>query len=240
MDKPSLYFTLSGFISLSLFALFLFLFLFMMLSQDKINTFALNKDVYISISLDNTNISNKTRNKIPIIKKEEIKVKEETQELDIEDLFSEVWTKEIKIQKKEEKIINNKRLQLIQKKIKKTKENTGQEIKEMLENEKTQSKDNENKKTSSGDEVNEYLAKIQAIVYKHFIPPANSEGNSVKVVIELSTYGKLLDFRIIQDSSNQALNLECAKIKDRLRGVLFPMNPEGKSSRTVVNIISDK
>ncbi|MBL4730855.1 MAG: TonB C-terminal domain-containing protein [Sulfurimonas sp.] len=110
----------------------------------------------------------------------------------------------------------------------------------MLENEKTQSKDNENKKTSSGDEVNEYLAKIQAIVYKHFIPPANSEGNSVKVVIELSTYGKLLDFRIIQDSSNQALNLECAKIKDRLRGVLFPMNPEGKSSRTVVNIISDK
>lgn len=212
----------------------------MMLSKDKINTFALNKDVYISISLDTTSISKKKSNKVLKIKKEEIKVKEEIQELDIEDLFSEVWTKEIKIQKKEEKIINNKRLQLIQKKIKKTKENTGQEIKEMLENEKTQSKDNENKKTSSGDEVNEYLAKIQAIVYKHFIPPANSEGNSVKVVIELSTYGKLLDFRIIQDSSNQALNLECAKIKDRLRGVLFPMNPEGKSSRTVVNIISDK
>ena len=212
----------------------------MMLSKDKINTFALNKDVYISISLDTTSISKKKSNKVLKIKKEEIKVKEEIQELDIEDLFSEVWTKEIKIQKKEEKIINNKRLQLIQKKIKKTKENTGQEIKEMLENEKTQSKDNENKKTSSGDEVNEYLAKIQAIVYKHFIPPANSEGNSVKVVIELSTYGKLLDFRIIQDSSNQALNLECAKIKDRLRGVLFPMNPEGKSSRRVINIISDK
>ena len=212
----------------------------MMLSKDKINTFALNKDVYISISLDTTSISKKKSNKVLKIKKEEIKVKEEIQELDIEDLFSEVWTKEIKIQKKEEKIINNKRLQLIQKKIKKTKENTGQEIKEMLENEKTQSKDSENKKTSSGDEVNEYLAKIQAIVYKHFIPPANSEGNSVKVVIELSAYGKLLDFRIIQDSSNQALNLECAKIKDRLRGVLFPMNPEGKSSRTVVNIISDK
>jgi len=62
----------------------------------------------------------------------------------------------------------------------------------------------------------------------------------VKAVIELSAYGKVLDFRILTYSGNEALNQECDLIKDRLIGVLFPSNPQQKSFKTIVNITSDK
>ena len=94
------------------------------------------------------------------------------------------------------------------------------------------------RQNSTADEVNEYLARIQAIVYSHFRVPVNSEGNSVKTVIELNTLGKVLDFRVLNYSPNEALNAEADKIRERLIYITFPKNPEKKSSRTIVILIS--
>jgi protein TonB len=243
MDKNNSYFILSGFISLSLFALVLSMFMYMLFSSSKIKTFALKKDNYISISLEVVDIPTKKVQKPIVVPKEEIVSTPEVQEVkdvDINDLFSDVWTKEIKIKKKKPKPLNNKRLELIKKKIK-TKDTSKQKQthEEVVKNEAEVISQN-NKKSTSGDEVNEYLAKIQAIVYKYFYPPNNSQGHSVRAVIKLSAIGKVMDFRILNYSANEALNEECDKIKDRLKGVLFPTNPQNRSSTTVVNITSDK
>jgi len=239
MVRNNSYFILSGFIALSLFLLILFLFFYMMFSKSKINNFALVKDNFISISLQTVSAPTKTIKKEVIVPKEEVQSVEEVKEVDIGDLFSEVWTKKIKIEKKEKKI-DRKRLELIQKKIKTKEENSVEPLSKKVMNNEAEITDTQNKKSSSGNEVNEYLAKIQAIVYKYFYPPKNSQGHTVKAVIVLSAIGKVQDFRILTYSSNQALNKECDRIKDRLAGVLFPRNPQKKSSSTIVNITSDK
>jgi len=240
MDRSNPYFIISGLISLSLFTLFLVLFIVMMLANPTIKNFALNKDTYVSISLETVVVPTKKANKNTVIKKEEVKTIEEVKEVDIGNLFNDVWTKDIKIEKKQENNVINKRLELIQKKILKTKENNVQSVEEVVQNESARRVEEETKKSSSGNEVNEYLAKIQAIVYKYFEPPANSQGHTVKAMIELSSYGKVLDFRILTYSENPALNKECDMIKERLLGVLFPSNPQNQSFTTTVLITSDK
>jgi periplasmic protein TonB len=238
MARNDSYFLLSGLISLALFVIVLSLFFLMMFSASKINTYALKKDDFISVSLEIVNVPMKK------VKKEVIEVKEETiveevKEVDIGNLFSEIWTKDITIEKKIQKV-DNKRLELIQKQIKTSKNNVAQKQEEIINNNDATVTDTESQKNSTANEVNEYLAKIQAIVYKYFEPPANSQGHTVQAVIELSAIGKVQDFRILAYSSNQALNSECDKIKSRLLGVLFPENPEGITSTTIVNITSDK
>ena len=240
MDRENPYFFISGFISLSLFSFFLILFFYMMLSKSNIDTYALNKDNYISVSLQVVSTPTKTITKEVIEPKKEPEVTEEVKEVDIGNLFSDVWTKDIKIEKKVEKKIDNQRLELIQKKIKKSKNNEVESLEQNINNSEATVTDTQSKKSSSASEVNEYLAKIQAIVYKYFKPPSNSEGHTVKAVIELSAIGKVQDFRILTYSANQALNEECDKIKSRLSTALFPKNPEGQSSKTIVNITSDK
>jgi len=237
MDRNNIYFTISGLLSLSLFALILILFFMMLFSKTPVNTFALNKDNYMSISLEKIAIKSITPTKTAKLKKEIQSKTEELKEVDIDSLFSDVWTKDIKIEKK---VVKKKSLELIKKEIKKSEDNSVQSMEEILKNEQTQQVDDVSKKSSSGNEVNEYLAKIQAIVYKYFQPPANSQGYTVKTVIELSAYGKVLDFRILTYSGNQSLNKECDMIKERLIGVLFPSNPQNTSFKTIINITSDK
>ena len=239
MARNNSYFLLSGLISLALFAIVLSLFFLMMFSASKINTYALKKDDFISVSLEVVSVPMKKVNKEVIEIKEEA-VTEEVKEVDIGNLFSDVWTKDITIEKKKPKKVDNKRLELIQKKIKTSKNNVAQKQEEIINNNAATVSDNESQKNSTANEVNEYLARIQAIVYKYFEPPANSQGHTVKAMIELSAIGKVQDFRVLAYSSNQALNLECDKIKSRLLGVLFPENPEGVTSTTIVNITSDK
>ncbi|MBC8236978.1 MAG: TonB C-terminal domain-containing protein [Helicobacteraceae bacterium] len=239
MARNNSYFFLSGLISLALFAIVLSLFFLMMFSASKINTYALKKDDFISVSLEVVSTPMKKIEK-EVIEIKEDTVAEEVKEVDIGNLFSDVWTKDISIEKKKPKPVDNKRLELIQKKIKTSKDNVAQKQEEIINNNEATVTDTDSKKNSSANEVNEYLAKIQAIVYKYFEPPANSQGHTVKAMIELSAIGKVQDFRILTYSSNQALNLECDKIKTRLLGVLFPKNPEGVTSKTIVNITSDK
>lgn len=237
VDKSS-YFYLGGAISLSFFAFILALFIYMMFSPSHVTTYALQKDTFISISMDTPKEATKSEKKSVVTPVEEKHTASEAKKVNIGDLFSDVPTKDISKKDKVIKPEENKRKQDMQRK-EQTK--TNDDVDALLEkiNNMNAKKDTESNPTSTAEEVNEYFAKIQALVYKHFNPPKNSEGNSVKAVIELSAIGQVIDFRILTYSSNKALNDECDKIKERLMGVLFPMNPEHKSGSTIINITSE-
>ncbi len=230
MVKSKKYFYLSGFISLSLFLIVIILFITMMFRDNKIPQYALKKDDFISITIAPPKHKKVRKKKIvKQIKKEIISPVIEpvaSDEFDIDDLFSDVKTKTLKLQKHKVKKINAKRLQEISKKISTTKENEVKQI-EQIKEELSQ---------SSAIVVNEYLAKIQLQVYDSFYPPANSQGHTVKAVIELNALGKVLDFRIITYSANADLNAECDKIKERLTGINFPINPDNRSGSYIINL----
>lgn len=225
MDRDNYYFFLSGIISLSIFAFLAFIVLYgyVNLSQNKV--FALNKDKFISISIEMPKEEVVIPTPKPEIKTPEI---EESKEVDVGELFSDIWTKKIekKEKPKEEKVLNKR----LQDALTKTKTVEKKEYKPSVV-EKTQT-------ASSGDEVNEYLAKIQALVYKSFYPPQNSQGHSVKAVIELDAMGIVKDFRILRYSENEALNQECDKIKQRLLNQLFPTNPDNKQGSFIIILTS--
>ncbi|MCD6189910.1 MAG: TonB C-terminal domain-containing protein [Sulfurimonas sp.] len=232
MARNNPLFYISGFISLSLFTFFLAIFIYMMISSSNINEYALEKDNYISISMDIQPKSSKSAKKSLQPTPVESSVSEMPQDVDVNDLFSDVWTK--KIQKKKIQPKDSKRIKDIQKKIKTTQANSVESISEKF-NELDNSKLNEeNSPSSTANEVNEYLAKIQALVYRYFNVPPNSEGYSVMAYIELNSIGKVMDFRILNYSANDALNAEVDKIKDRLKSVVFPINPQNKSFSTKV------
>ena len=199
----------------------------MMLFSSKISSYALKKDNYISISMDTIKIPKKKikkKVKTPIVKPAEPEVVAPEPEVDIADLFNNVKTKQIK--KKPKKKV--RKIDELQNRPKSAK---------VLESQNREL-DNETKESSSGNEVNEYLAKIQALVYRYFEPPLSSQGHSVKAVIELSAIGKVIDFRILTYSNNQALNDECDRIKSRLKSVLFPINPNNKTDIYTVILTS--
>jgi len=233
MDNSN-YFFISGALSLSLFVLIIALFFVFLLDAKKINSYALNKNNYISISLDTPIVTKKTSQKQAKSSPQESKSQEEIQEVvDVNDLFSDVWTK--KIVHKEEKVVNSKRLQEIKNKINKLEFKSSKAIESSTSKGDSQK---EEQSASSAAEVNEYLAKIQAIVYNHFNVPQNSQGSSVKTIIELNALGKMIDFRVLVYSQNSELNAEADRIKERLRNVVFPVNPQNKASKTVVILIA--
>jgi len=235
MAKNDYYFYISGFISLALFFIFISIFIFMLVSNTKIKSYALKKENYISISLDMV-IPQTTKNS-KVQKKTIEPVSEEIEnDLSIDDLFSDVSTKNIK--KKNIKKIDNKRLQELTKRLKKAELNKVESVNKKIDSIQDSNIAKETKQNSSADEVNEYLAKIQAIIYENFNPPQNTQGKSAKVVIELSAIGKMIDFRILNPSDNEDFNKELSKIKNRLRGALFPSNPENKKFRLITIITS--
>jgi len=239
MDRDNSYFYISGLISLSLFTFFLSLAIYMMVSFNDVKQFALKKENYISISINTPKVETKSAKKSlskPVEKQVDTPLKQK--EVDIDNLFSDVWTKSIKKTKKEPKKIDKRRLQAISKKIKKTQNNKVESISQKVKNLKSSKVDDKAQKTSTADEVNEYLAKIQALVYNHFYPPQNSQGHTVRAVIKLSAIGKVLDFRILNYSANEALNSECDKIKYRLSSVVFPLNPDNKSGNYTIVLTS--
>jgi len=208
----------------------------MMLTKVTIDTYGLQKDDYISVSIEIPEIVTKKNNKAANRVAEAVSTPEVSQDINVEDLFSDVWTK--KITKPKPKPVNSKRIKEIQKQIKTVEKNSVESISEKNSNQNASENSDENNQASTGSEVNEYLAKINALVYKYFNPPQNSDGNSVKAVIELSAIGKVKNFRILNYSANELLNAECDKIENRLMGVVFPINPKNKSSRTIVILTS--
>lgn len=229
VNNNSEYFYLSGLISFGMFFMFIGVFLTMMLKSDKIKQFAINKDTFISISIDPPKSKPKNKKVVKEIEKKILKQvidPVDSQEFDIDDMFSDVQTKDVKIHKEEPKRIDAKRLQAINKKILTTKENKIEKIEQIKEV----------KSKSSALEVNEYFARIQSTVYESFFPPKNSQGHTVKAVIELNSLGKVLDFRILTYSANSSLNEECDKIKERLLGINFPINPDNLSGSYIIKL----
>jgi len=204
----------------------------MMFSSDNLKVYALSKDNYISVSIDMQTLETKSSKK-SVTSPVDIQTIEEPKEVDIGNLFSDVWTKKIS-KKKQVKKKDNKRLQEILKKTKTLQKSSTSELTKKIDSSSSAISNKKNSQMSSGTEVNEYLAKIQALVYKYFNPPQNSQGHSVKVVIKLSAIGKVLDFRILSYSNSQALNEESDRVKNRLTNVLFPINPQNKSGNYVV------
>jgi len=241
MVRNNNFFIISGFISITLFLLFFFAFIHLLFSSKKLDVYALKKDNYISISLDMSLPKIKKHKKSAVVKhqvsqKAQVLPKQEipAQDIDVGDLFSDVWTKKIKKKKVKKSSQDIKRLQEIEKRVQTLKNNDVENISKIVQNVDKASVEEEQSSASTSNEVNEYLAKIQALVYEHFFPPQNSQGNSVKAVIELSGIGKVLDFRILNYSANSALNDECDRIKDRLIGVLFPVNPQNRSGNYII------
>jgi len=230
-------FYLSGLFSISLFALCFVLAITMLFSKKENNSYALKKDTFISISIVSPKTKSqaskakqlKNMNSVPSLVK--------AKSVNINNLFSGVWTKKI-VHKKTKKIVSNKVIHELQKKINMSETNNRESISKKIENINETSTKKEEKSSSTALEVNEYLAKIQAIVYQYFHVPNNSEGNSVKSVIELDALGRVLDFRVLQYSQNEALNNEADKIKDRIKNVIFPKNPQNIATRTIVILIS--
>jgi protein TonB len=239
-NKDTLYFYISGFISISFFAIVMLLFVNMMFEKTKIKSYALKKNNFISISLETPKIQKKApaKKELSKVKEVESKSKQVSENIDVNELFDDVWAKKIVHTKKKVKKKDSKRLMEIQKKISKSKDKKVKSISKEIEKIDKTNNDKTTQTTSSADEVNEYLAKIQALVYKYFNVPPNSEGHSVKTVIELSALGKVIDFRVLNYSNNDALNKEVDRIKDRLKNVVFPVNPENRSTKTIVIITS--
>jgi len=205
----------------------------MMFNVSKTKAYGYKKENYISVSIKMTHSKHTAKKKTfkaPPPNKKAVK------NVDINNLFSNVWTK--KINNSVKKPENKRRIEQIQKKISTTKQNNVKSLSNKLENMQNSDSSIQEESSSAANEVNEYLAKIQDIVYQHFNVPQNSEGNSVKTVIELDPFGKLIDFRILSYSKNEALNQEADRIKERLKNVVFPVNPQNRSSRTIVILIS--
>ena len=234
MDRDNNYFIMSGFLSISLFIFFLSLFIYMLFTTKEQKSYALTKKNYVSVSIVTPKNIAKFSSSASAVKSLSKSV---SKDIDVNDLFSDVWTQKIATKPKLKKV-NSKRIQDIAKKIKVSDANSVNSISKKIEK-IDESKDNKDKeKISAANEVNEYLAKIQSIVYQYFNVPPNTEGNSVKTVIELDPLGRLIDFRVLNYSANAALNDEVDKIKERLKNVVFPKNPQNSSSKTIVVLIS--
>ena len=235
-NNQSRFFYISGAISFSLFFSVAILFAYMIFANNTNKTFGMKKD-YISISLSGipTKKMRVKKRSTPIVKQEVVS-KEISKNIDVNDLFSDVWTKKI-IHKKTKSKNANRFEESLNKKLRKIQQKKELSIKNEKNTQNNKS-DEASQNRSSGSEVNEYLAKIQAIVYQYFSPPQNTQGNSVKCVIELDAFGKMIDFRVLEYSSNNLLNEEVDKVKGRLKGVVFPQNPQHKSSHMVVILIS--
>ncbi len=234
MDRNSRYFYASGAISLSLFAIIVSLFIFMITSEE-VKHFALTKDNYISVSVDMSLLKSRD-----LTAKNTTKEESSPKEVDIDDLFSDLWTQGVKEQKDTQKITSKRRLEEIKRKIKSSDVKSVESISKIVQNIDSKELSEDSSKKSTALEVNKYLAKIQALVYNYFYPPPNSQGNSVKAIIELSAIGKVIDFRILTYSSNKYLNDECDKIKDRLMNVVFPENPDKTSGTYTITLISEE
>ncbi|NPA66573.1 MAG: TonB C-terminal domain-containing protein [Epsilonproteobacteria bacterium] len=234
--EDKFFFLLAAFLSLLIFGLFLFGFIYLLFVQNNIQKYGFEKKKYFSVSIDikqniKKTIPKKATKKKTITKKKKIKKKQVvdptiSEDIAVDDLFDTVWTK---------KVTPSKKIKRDHKKLAQIEETFSYEKIEKKEPlQQNSQKTKEESKSSSAEVVNKYLATIHAIVYEHFFPPQNTQGLEVKVVIELSSLGKMLDFRVLNYSTNSLLNQEVDQIKQRLKTVLFPKNPNNTKARVII------
>lgn len=250
MVRKDSYFYFSGFFSLLIVVLTLVLFLYMLIKNEKIKSFALKKDSFVSISLNNIPTTVKNTKKSEVVNEQKVvkpkesstsEVKESKSEPipDVSSLFSSVNTQKVeKVKKEEKKVVDENRVSTIAKRLKTKSENEVQSTYEKMKNMKLAQPTVEvssANSASTGSEVNEYLAKIQALVYEQFFPPASTEGSIAKVRIWLTSSGKVEDFRILTYSNSGTFNEEVDALKERLSTLTFPEHPKKEAS--VIDIV---
>ncbi len=232
------YFAIAGVLSFVMFFAFLGAFFYLLFYSQELKSYGLEKKTYISISLESVPLQYLPQKEKPLHKKKTKKKSKRksvdvvNEDIDVDSLFDNVWTKKVDTKRKPRPKVDARRIQEIQKSI--ALEDLIASNGKKREKTSKEGKNQEKKATSSGDEVNQYLAKIHAIVYEYFIPPANTQGYVVRAVIELSPLGKVLDFRINDYSGSEALNEEAKRVKERVKNVMFPKNPENETARIIV------
>lgn len=249
MSRDSRYFYFSGFLSLSFFSLIVFVFFYGLLNLKDAKIYALKKENFVSISLEipkeesssskkNVDSPVKKEEPTPVVEKKSEVVETPKKDINIGNLFSSVVTKDPKkdTKKDEDKKSDSRVTEEVQRKSQKPSEEKKESLLSKVQSMNAQKTNEQDTKTSGGNEVNEYLAKIQAMVYDNFFPPANSQKKSVKVVIELNALGKVVDFRVLNYSDHDGLNQEVDKISERLKNLIFPKNPENKSQRITITL----
>ncbi len=222
-----------------MFFLLFALFVYFILIQEKIKSYALKKDDFIAVSIaiptqksQNTAAKPKPKpitKKVPLSSSKPKASPTETTE-DIDSLFSSVSTQKIvKAKKKPKKLLDQKKLASMQKRVKKVEKSENSKATEKI-------KDIELKRpvieivgqsSSSAEEVNEYLAKIQSDVYDHFQPPSNTQGNTAKIRVWIDSSGSLSDYKILAYSSSDRFNSEVDRLRERLNSLVFPEHPQG-------------
>ncbi len=247
-SRDDRYFYISGLISLTLFSAVILLFALVVLHKSSIDTFAMQEDNYISVSL-NMDMVIPTKNDAkpdpeptpvqetipepePEPAVEEIESTPEPVNTDVSSLFDDVWTQsaDTKVEKKEEKV-DTKRLAAIEKRIKTKETKKSQKASDRIKTLELVKPSIEvvGASASTAPEVNKYLAKIHAQVKAKFYPPASSEGESAKVRVKLDANGKVTSYRVLVYSGSNIFNEEVDRLKSRLQRMTFPKNPDGKS-----------
>lgn len=232
------YFFLSGLISLVLFFFLLVLIGFSVLASPKIEQFAMTQSdvVSISISISDTPSRTEPLQEMPEPKSEPadekpapIEEQKPEPEPEISDLFSNV--KPQVEPKKKSNAFEREALNALEKEIlsPQEKQRFSEKVKniELVKPGMKMVVDG----GSSGPIVNEYHAKIQALIYTHFHPPAGSQGQAARVRIKISAQGKLVSYRVVAYSGSSVLNNEVDWLKERLESLQFPPHPDRKEAQ---------
>ncbi len=233
------YFFLSGLISLSLFIAFLFLAGYSLIISPKIEHYAMFQSdvINVSIALSDTKATDKVEpeskvepqmaDTVPETVSEPTEQPEKIPE--ISDLFAQV--KPQKTPKKPLEVTKeNEQLNALEKELLKHKDSPRFSDKVSKVELAKPSVKMVVQGGSTGPLVNEYHAKIQALVYTNFHPPAGSVGEMARVRMNISASGKLIGYKVISYSGNGTFNSEVDWLKDRLNTIRFPEHPEGKDT----------
>jgi len=229
------YFFLSGLISITLFVVLLFLAGYSLVLSPVIEQFAMTQSEYVSVSIVEPNHEvQKSSESDPLPEEaepiqEEDRVVEEEPIPEISDLFSQVKAEKIpkKLQEDtkrrdelnvlENELLERKDSPRISDKVSKV-ELAKPSVKMIPQG------------GSSGPLVNEYHAKIQALVYTYFRPPSGTAGEAARVRMKISASGKLISYKVMSYSGSGSFNGEVDWLKDRLNAVRFPEHPDGKDA----------
>ncbi|MDD2780114.1 TonB C-terminal domain-containing protein [Sulfuricurvum sp.] len=231
------YFFLSGLISFTLFITLVVLVGYSIVLTPKIEQFSMIQSDVINVSIALTDAKSTEQNEPesltspaePVVEEKPKEVEKPEPLTEISDLFAQV--KQDKIPKKKiEDTAQRDELNALEK--------------EVLERRDTpRFSDKVNKLAlvkpavkmvsqggSTGPLVNEYHAKIQALVHTYFRPPSGSAGEIARVRMSISASGKLIAYRVISYSGNGSFNNEVDWLKDRLSSIRFPEHPDGKDA----------
>lgn len=238
------YFIISGIISFVILFIAFAASVYILFTNEKIKTYALKKDNFISISLNNIP---KTTKKVikKSVKKKVVKKVIDTPIIDedIGSLFSNVATKKIIHKKREikKRRIDKNILEAVNKEFNTLKENkVDNNISKKLEELKLRNSKVAlvNQKASTALDINEFLASLQAFIYDKFYPPVNSSGNSAVVRIWISKESTLSRFIIIAPSNNDYFDDEIKSLERRLSSVKFPTNPQKKEMVIDITLVA--